>query len=140
MSKRKTMTPQGIVDAAIELLDQQGDEQFSMRKLATHLGVDPMAIYYHIPNRAALMSCVFDTVVGKCELPQNATSWQQEVKGICAGFRKLASGRNNNLPRVPRLGPEWTPVIRVNACRDCGRWVRKTNHSKGRKFDDCLYR
>ena len=43
-----------ILSAALELVDANGVAALSMRRLATKLGVDPMALYRHIPDKAAL--------------------------------------------------------------------------------------
>ncbi|MEM7360397.1 MAG: TetR/AcrR family transcriptional regulator C-terminal domain-containing protein [Pseudomonadota bacterium] len=90
MVKRKKLTPEGIVREAIQLLDKQGYKNFSMRRLANYCGVDPMALYYHIPNRAALIGLVVEEVVGKCELPAAGLAWQEAVRQVCRGFRKVA--------------------------------------------------
>jgi TetR/AcrR family tetracycline transcriptional repressor len=108
MVKRKRLTPEGIIIAAIELLGRDGKKRFSMRRLAAYLGVDPMAIYYHIPNRATLIFQIVDSVISKCELPQEALSWQVEVKEICAGFRRMA----HQHPEVIQIYAEfhdWAP-------------------------------
>ena len=47
-----------VVRAAIELADTEGLERVSMRRLSNRLGVTPMAIYYHLPNKDALLDVV----------------------------------------------------------------------------------
>ena len=46
---------EGIVDAAFELLDEEGIKGLSLRKLAARLGVQAPAIYWYIPNKAGLL-------------------------------------------------------------------------------------
>lgn len=46
-----------IVDAATQAL-QSGRGDFSMRGLAATLGVDPMALYHHVPSKQALLDAV----------------------------------------------------------------------------------
>ena len=46
---------EGIVDAAFALLDEEGIEGLSLRKLAARLGVQAPAIYWYIPNKAGLL-------------------------------------------------------------------------------------
>ena len=48
--------------AALALVDQEGLAALSMRRLATKLGVDPMAIYYYLPNKAALEYAIVEAV------------------------------------------------------------------------------
>jgi AcrR family transcriptional regulator len=108
MSERPSLSPERIVTTAIELLDREGPQKFSMRKLAAEFGVDPMAIYYHIPNRAALMYRVVDTVVGRCDLPVEAANWQETCRGICNAFRRLAH-RHPGVVQVFDNFDDWIP-------------------------------
>ena len=57
---RPGLTPVLIVESAIALLDAEGADAFSMRKLGTHLGVDPMAVYHYFPNKTALFDGIVD--------------------------------------------------------------------------------
>jgi AcrR family transcriptional regulator len=51
-----------ILDCALAIVQREGREAVSMRRLATELGVTPMAIYHHIPDKPALMSALVDRV------------------------------------------------------------------------------
>ena len=55
-----TMT-QKIADAARRLLDQEGVEGVTMRKVASAVGITPMALYRHYPNRDGLLNALADT-------------------------------------------------------------------------------
>jgi len=52
-----------IVEAAMAIIDDEGLEALSMRRLGAALGVNPMAAYYHVPNKAALYDLVLDAVM-----------------------------------------------------------------------------
>ena len=56
------LTREQIVAAAITLLDAEGVDSFSMRRLGAALGADPMSIYHNIPTKAALFDAVVDAV------------------------------------------------------------------------------
>lgn len=58
-----------IVRAALALVDAQGVSALSMRRLAAALGVDPMAIYYYLPNKAALQDAIVEAVHVEIEGP-----------------------------------------------------------------------
>ena len=107
MPKSPSLNAKRIVETAIELLDLEGRQKFSMRKLAKKFGVDPMAIYYHIPNRAALMYQVIESVVGECELPNKFSVWQEDVRAICCAFRTLAH-RHPGVIQAYDIYNEWT--------------------------------
>src|SRR5262249_37421936 len=49
-----------IASAALRLLEKEGVEAVSMRRVAEEVGVTPMAIYHHFPNRDALLRSITD--------------------------------------------------------------------------------
>jgi AcrR family transcriptional regulator len=50
-----TLDARAVKDAALRLVRRDGVEKFSMRGLARELGVSPMALYHHVPNKDALL-------------------------------------------------------------------------------------
>lgn len=56
------LTRDRVLDAALALVDEQGHEKLTMRALAGRLGVDPMAPYYYVPNKAALLDGLVERV------------------------------------------------------------------------------
>lgn len=76
------LTRARIVDVAVGLVEGDGLEALSMRRLADALGVWPTAIYYHIPTREALVEAVVDEVVGRIDLPPDdlpPRAWLREL-------------------------------------------------------------
>src|SRR5580692_10597726 len=57
----KATTTQRISSAARRLLDQEGAEGVTMRRVATAVGITPMALYRHYPNRNGLLNTVADS-------------------------------------------------------------------------------
>lgn len=49
-----------ILVAARKLLDKEGAEAVTMRRVAEKVGITPMAIYRHFPDRAALLNALAD--------------------------------------------------------------------------------
>ena len=68
--KKKTraqphLTSERIRDEAIRLIEAEGLEAFSTRKLGRALGVEAMAIYWYYPSKDALLDAVVETLVSK---------------------------------------------------------------------------
>jgi AcrR family transcriptional regulator len=53
-------TEQRIARIALGILEKQGPDAVSMRRIAGAAGITPMAIYHHFPNREALLRSVVD--------------------------------------------------------------------------------
>jgi len=62
------LTREKIVRAALQIVDREGLPALSMRRLGAGLGVDPMAIYYHLPNKAALYDAIVEAVMAEVDL------------------------------------------------------------------------
>jgi AcrR family transcriptional regulator len=54
-------TSQQIYQCALRLLEAEGPQAVSMRRIADQVGITPMAIYHHFPNREALLDQVVNT-------------------------------------------------------------------------------
>ena len=61
-----------IVDAAIEILRDQGLDAMSMRSVATRLGVSPVPLYSRIGNKEALVNAVAERMLRDLAPPATA--------------------------------------------------------------------
>lgn len=52
-----------VVAAALRVLDAQGLEGCSMRRVAAELDVQPSALYHHVPNKQSLLALMADEIV-----------------------------------------------------------------------------
>jgi AcrR family transcriptional regulator len=53
-------TEERIAETALKLLETGGEDGVSMRRVATAVGITPMAIYHHFADRRALLNFVVD--------------------------------------------------------------------------------
>jgi len=53
-------TSDRITEEALKILEREGDDAVSMRRVAQAVGITPMAIYHHFPNREALLDFIVD--------------------------------------------------------------------------------
>lgn len=76
--------------AALDLVDDEGVDQLTMRRLGSRLGVDPMAVYYHVANKAALCDGIVELLWSGVRLPAPVPgeTWQQIVSELFIGFRQ----------------------------------------------------
>ncbi len=74
-----------VVEAATKLLDTYGIADLTMRRLARELDVSPGALYWHFPNKQALLGAVADRVLQPVD--DVAGSWRDRVTGTCARLR-----------------------------------------------------
>ncbi len=98
----ETLTPERIVAAALSLVDEEGIEGLSMRRLAKNLGVDPMAIYHHLPNKRALLSALIEEVFSEMRVPEleETEGWRERVRAWAYAFRDVARAHPKLVPHL----------------------------------------
>lgn len=67
--EQPALSREQIVAAAIRLLDAEGIESLSMRKLGAEMGTAATSLYRHVANKDELIELVVDEVYGELELP-----------------------------------------------------------------------
>jgi AcrR family transcriptional regulator len=74
---RETLTRDQIVQAAIELLDADGLDGLSMRRLGNRLGSAATAVYWHVKSKDDLVVLAGDQVWGEITLPDpDVVGWR----------------------------------------------------------------
>lgn len=92
----ETLSKERILESALKLADSEGMEALSMRRLAAELGVDPMAIYYHVPNKEALISGLVESVFSEIQVPLSGDEdWREQVRHFAYAYRGLARAHPN---------------------------------------------
>jgi TetR/AcrR family transcriptional regulator, tetracycline repressor protein len=56
------LSPESIVAEAIRLLNEEGMDGVSLRKLAARLGISAPSLYWHFADKGALMAAIVETV------------------------------------------------------------------------------
>jgi AcrR family transcriptional regulator len=78
---RAPLTREAIVDAALRVVDRDGADGLSMRRVAEELGTGPASLYWHVAGKDELINLVVDRVVGEIELPPaDPARWQEQFR------------------------------------------------------------
>lgn len=112
------LTTQAITAAALQVGDRDGVKAMSMRRIAAELGCDPMALYRHFPDRAALLDAVADRALADVVLPPADQEWDVRLRGIFTAIRAVAlahPGIAGHIAARPPLGEHAQPVFRAIA-------------------------
>lgn len=79
---------------ALRLIDRDGIEKFSTRKLGSVLGCEAMAIYWYYPSKEALLDAVVDELVSRVGVTAAGAAaprdWVSAMRGLAHGYRALA--------------------------------------------------
>jgi AcrR family transcriptional regulator len=104
---RQPLTRERIVDTAITLVDAEGLDALTMRRLGAELGMDPMAVYHYLPNKAALLDAVVEAVMAEIDLGVDDPSRPAEERLVRAAqaYADVLVRHRNALPLLLVRGP-----------------------------------
>lgn len=95
-SERITKTM--VLTAALRIIDDDGVDGLSMRRLGKALHRDPMALYRHAPSKAALLDGVAELVFEQLTVDPDNADWAAELRTIARDFRHLALAHPRVVP------------------------------------------
>jgi AcrR family transcriptional regulator len=91
VTRRRRLSRRRILEAAVRIVDSEGLEALSMRRLGAELGVEAMSLYNHVPNKAALLDGVAEYVIARLEYEDDsAGDWRERGLALARAFRALA--------------------------------------------------
>jgi AcrR family transcriptional regulator len=106
---RTPLTREAIVDAALRVLDADGMDGLSMRRVGEELGTGAASIYWHVRNKEHLLQLIFERVTGQSELPApDPAHWKEQLTALAFQMRAMLNSHRDlaqiSLGRIP-AGP-----------------------------------
>ncbi|WP_240137009.1 TetR/AcrR family transcriptional regulator C-terminal domain-containing protein [Streptomyces sp. MUM 178J] len=87
----KPLSRERIIAAALRIIDADGADALSMRRLAATLGVQAMSLYNHVGGKADLIDGVAEFVTREMRLPKPMEgSWEDRIRTIAHAFRRTS--------------------------------------------------
>ncbi len=108
-----------ISKAAVKLVTEHGVAGFSIRAVARSLGVTPMALYYHVRDKAELAELVVDSVFADHPLGAPTGDWRKDLWSVAKCSRGIALA-NPAIAIIRSMYEVWT----VQSHQMAGRWMR----------------
>ncbi|MEU5685391.1 TetR family transcriptional regulator [Streptomyces venezuelae] len=89
--QREQLSREQIVAEAVRLLDADGLEALSMRKLGTRLDAGATSLYRHVANKDELIELVVDEVYGELSVPiaTGAAQWRDAAADSARSLRAM---------------------------------------------------
>ncbi|MGV0740713.1 TetR/AcrR family transcriptional regulator C-terminal domain-containing protein [Mycobacterium syngnathidarum] len=94
----RPITRAAVLASALEIIDRDGVDGLSMRRLGEAVGRDPMALYRHVPNKAAVLDGVVEMVFAQLSLDTTTPDWAAALRKLGHEFRDLARAHPNVVP------------------------------------------
>jgi AcrR family transcriptional regulator len=82
-AERTRLSKQVVVERGLALADAEGLDALTIRRLATELGVTPMALYWHFRNKEELLAALGDQVWRELDTDIDPTApWHEQMRGL----------------------------------------------------------
>ncbi|MDQ3987097.1 MAG: TetR/AcrR family transcriptional regulator C-terminal domain-containing protein [Actinomycetota bacterium] len=107
---RERLSRDRILEAALALIDRDGLDALSMRRLGAECGVEAMSLYNHFPNKDELLKGVTGVILREIELPDlRRQSWVEALRSGFHSYRRVLLSHPNVIPLMtvkPDVSPE----------------------------------
>ncbi|WP_035803618.1 TetR/AcrR family transcriptional regulator [Kitasatospora mediocidica] len=87
-----------MLACALEIIDREGIDKLSMRRLARALHHDPMSLYRYAANKAALLDGVAEIVLSQLTVDPSDTDWLAQLRSVARQYRRLALAHPHVVP------------------------------------------
>jgi AcrR family transcriptional regulator len=99
-SPRPPLNRDRVVDAALAIVDRDGLEGLTMRRLAAELGVEAMSLYHWFPNKAAILDGLVEAAIRETATVarlDEASGWRDSLRGLALAYRHVLNAHPNTL-------------------------------------------
>ena len=87
--RRPPLTRQRVLTAALQLVDEEGLDALTRRRLGQELDRDAMALYRHAPDRSSLLDGIVELVLDELHIPDDVPDWRWQLSRTAHDFRRL---------------------------------------------------
>jgi TetR/AcrR family tetracycline transcriptional repressor len=111
---RPPLTRERVVDAALHVMDEEGLDAVSMRRVARAVGVEAMSLYHHVEDKEDLLDGICERVMAEFDFPEPVEDWAENCRRGARAWRRLLQAH----PAVMRLFAEQRgPVRSIDSMR-----------------------
>lgn len=106
-----------VLARALDIVDADGLKGLSMRRLGAALGVDPMAVYHHVPNKDGLLDGVAELLWEEVAPPAAEDAWLEYLRAFARALRRVFLDHPRAAPLL--LQRRATSVAALTVLHDC---------------------
>jgi AcrR family transcriptional regulator len=77
---RPQLSREVVVAAALKVIEVDGGESLTMRRVADEIGVSASALYGYVANKEELIQLVLEQIIQEIKLPEEDLDWRDVVK------------------------------------------------------------
>ncbi|MFB7615191.1 TetR/AcrR family transcriptional regulator C-terminal domain-containing protein [Kitasatospora sp. NPDC056181] len=95
-SRRQPLSRERIVEAALRIVDTEGMDALSMRRVGQELGTGAASLYAHVGNKDELVELVLDLAYSEIALEEpDPANWEDQLKRLMRRSRDVLLGHRD---------------------------------------------
>jgi AcrR family transcriptional regulator len=107
--RREPLTRQRVIRTALRIMDEEGLESVTMRRIGRELGVEAMSLYNHVRDKEDILDGVCEEVLAEFRVPESR-DWGEAARLGAREYRRLLLAHPNVITLMSdRKGPFTNP-------------------------------
>ena len=111
---RPQLTREQVVRRALEVLDDEGFDRLSMRRLAERLGIKAASLYNHVRDKEQLLALMADAICARIPDVDHSKPWREQAETMALQVRRVLTTHRDSarvLAATPPAGPHRLRLI-----------------------------
>jgi AcrR family transcriptional regulator len=111
-ARREPLTRERVVATARHIMDREGVQSVTMRRVGRELGVEAMSLYNHVRDKEDLLDAITASVMGEFMWEGTSDDWVEEGRRAAREWRRLLKSHPNVMQvLVERKHPMSSPEM-----------------------------
>jgi AcrR family transcriptional regulator len=78
-----------VIAAALAIMDVEGVEAVTMRRIGRELGVEAMSLYRHVRDKEDILDGISEAVMSEFVIPESTGDWGRDLRAMASEWRRL---------------------------------------------------
>jgi TetR/AcrR family tetracycline transcriptional repressor len=113
VTARTRLDRRRVLEAALGLVDRDGLDALTMRRLGAELAVDPMTIHHHVETKDRLLDGIAELLWDEVALPESSVSPVEALRGLARSLRDLFRRHPQAAPLILRCSTLPRPELEL---------------------------
>jgi AcrR family transcriptional regulator len=87
--KREPVTRERVIEAALRVMDAEGLEAVTMRRIGRELGVEAMSLYNHVEDKEDVLAGIVELVMSEFRPPTSDGDWREDARNAAREWRRM---------------------------------------------------